>query len=169
MLIGVIAAISLAAVGVAVYVVHSGKKAEKQKYYDAAYKVLKEECLDLAIRNQNERMRAEQKLMLYLKWKDSEKQGYVFDPEKPVRIGRSPEQNDICIREGTVSSQHCVLFLYQGGLYLQDLNSRNGTLLKQGFSRHLVNGTEQVFSGDRIIVGSMTFQVTLFLFDMAYM
>lgn len=106
--------------------------------------------------------------MLYLKWKDSEKQGYVFDPAKPIRIGRSPEKNDICIRKETVSLQHCVLYLYQTGVFLEDLHSRNGTWLKQGLVKRQVRGAEPVFSGDKIIVGDLVIKVIIFTFDMAY-
>lgn len=168
MLIGIIAVIGIAIIGVIVYVAHANQKAEKQKYYDAAYKVIKEDCLNNAIRNRNEKIQSGQKLMLYLKWKDSEKQGYVFDPERQIRIGRSPESNDICIREETVSSQHCVLYLYQGEVFLQDLNSRNGTWLKQGLTKQQVQGARAVFSGDKIIVGDLAIKVTIFTFDMAY-
>lgn len=168
MLIGIIVMIGFAAIGIVIFVLHTGKKAEKQKYYDAAYKVIKEDCLNNAIRNQNERIQNGQKIMLYLKWKDSEKRGYVFDPLKPIRIGRSPENSDICIREETVSSQHCMLYLYQGEVYLKDLNSRNGTWLKQGLRKQLVQGVWPVFSGDKIMVGNLAIQVIIFTFDMAY-
>lgn len=168
MLIGIIVIIGIAVISVVAYVLHANRKAEKQKYYDAAYKVIKEECLNNAIRNRNEKIQSGQKLMLYLKWKDSEKQGYVFDPERTIRIGRVPEKNDICIREDTVSSQHCVLYLYQGGIFLKDLNSRNGTWIKQGIRKRQMQGTEPVFSGDSIIVGNLAIKVTIFTFDMAY-
>lgn len=168
MLIGVIVFIGIAAVGVSAYAMYANEKAERQKYYDAAYKIIKENCLNNAIRNQSEKIQQGQKQMLYLKWKDPEKQGYVFDPEKPVRIGRSPEKNEICIREETVSSRHCVLYLYQGGLFLQDLNSSNGTWIKRGLSKRRIQGIEPVFSGDKIIVGSLSVKVTIFMFDMAY-
>lgn len=121
-----------------------------------------------AIRNQNEKIKNGQKMMVYLKWKDSEKQGFVFDPERTVRIGRNPGNNDICIREETVSLQHCVLYLYQENLFLQDLNSRNGTWLKQGLKKRLVQGTAPVFTGDKIIIGGLKIEVTIFSFDMAY-
>lgn len=168
MLIGIIVVIGIAVVSVIAYVLHANRKAERQKYYDAAYKVIKEECLDNAIRNENAKIESGQRLMIYLKWKDSEKQGYVFDPAKPIRIGRSPEKNEICIREETVSSRHCMLYLYQGQLFLQDINSRNGTWLKQGLRKQLVQGAEPVFSGDKIIVGNLAIKVTVFIFDMAY-
>lgn len=169
MLTGIIVCIGIAVCGVILYVIYFNKKAETQKYYDAAYKVMKESCLNHAIRSQTGRRQQGQKLMLYLKWTDGEKRGYVFDPERTVRIGRDFENNDICIREETVSSRHCVLFLYQGALYLRDMNSRNGTWLKRGLGKRQVQGTAPVFSGDKILVGDLAIKVTVFTFDMAYM
>lgn len=169
MLIGIIIVIFIAVTNVIIYVIHANKKAEKQKYYDAAYKIIKESCLNNAIRNQSEKQQNQQKYMLYLKWKDHEKQGYVFDPEKPVWIGRNPEVNDICIRENAVSSQHCVLFLHDERIFVKDLNSRNGTWIKRGLSMQQITGTTTVFSGDRILVGNLKIEVTVFVFDMAYM
>ena len=48
------------------------------------------------------------------------------------------------------------------------MNSRNGTWLKQGLKKRLVQGVVPVFSGDKIIVGSLAIKVTIFTFDMAY-
>ena len=84
MLIGIIVVICIAAACVAAYVIRAVKKTEHQKCYDAAYKVVKEECLNNAIRSHSERQKNRRKQMLYLKWKDGEKQGFVFDPEQPV-------------------------------------------------------------------------------------
>ena len=169
MLIGIIVVICIAAACVAAYVIRAVKKTEHQKCYDAAYKVVKEECLYNAIRSHSEWQKNRRKQMLYLKWKDGEKQGFVFDPEQPVRIGRDLQNNEICIREGEVSSRHCVLYLYQGNIFLKDLNSSNGTWIRQGLSRRRVQGVRPVYSGDKIIVGNMTIQVTIFIFDMGYM
>ncbi len=169
MLIGIIMVICIAAAAAAAgYIIHANRKAETQKYYDAAYKVIKEGCLNNAIRNKNEKIQNGQKMMIYLKWKDSERQGYVFDPKHPIRIGRIPDDNDICIREETVSSHHCVLYLYKGQVYLRDLNSRNGTWLRQGIRKRRIEGAEPVFSGDVVIVGKLAVRLTIFSFDMAY-
>lgn len=169
MLVGIILVICVAIIGTIIFAVRASEKAEKQKYYDAAYKILKEECLNQAICNNGQVAEAGEKLMIYLKWKDYEQQGYVFDPDKPVRIGRDPEQNDICIRDNTVSFNHCMLFSYEGGLYLKDLNSSNGTWLKRGLFSQLVTGVVLVLSGDKITVGGLTMRVTVFEFDMSYM
>lgn len=169
MIIGITVLVIAAVCGAAVFVTRAARQAERQKYYDAAYKILKEECLDNAIRNRNGSMQNTRKIMLYLKWKDTEKHGYVFDPEKAVWIGRDPQTSNICIREGTVSSRHCVLYLYQGTVYLEDLQSGNGTWIRQGFRTRRVQEPCPVFSGDRIMAGSLVIRVTLFEFDTAYM
>ena len=168
MIIGITVMIIAAVCGAVIFITRAARQAERQKYYDAAYRILKEECLDNAIRNQDKRMQNARKVMLYLKWKDMEKHGYVFDPEKPVWIGRDPQTSNICIREGTVSSRHCVLYLYQGTVYLEDLHSRNGTQIRQGIRTRHVQEPCPVISGDRIIVGSLVIRVILFEFDTAY-
>lgn len=169
MLVGIILGICTAVIGVIAFVLRAGKKAEQHRYYDAAYRMIKEDCLNDAICNKGQKSRREEKLMVYLKWKDYERQGYVFDPGKGVRIGRDPDKNDICIREATVSSRHCMLFLHQGSVYLKDIHSSNGTLLKRGLTSVPVQGTVGILSGDKIIVGGLAIRVTLFKFDMTYM
>ena len=82
MIIGITVMIIAAVCGAVIFITRAARQAERQKYYDAAYRILKEECLDNAIRNQDKRMQNARKVMLYLKWKDTEKHGYVFDPEK---------------------------------------------------------------------------------------
>lgn len=169
MIIGITAFIIVSVCGAAICIIRAAEQAERQKYYDAAYKILKEECLDNAIKNRNSKMQDARKLMVYLKWKDTERQGYVFDPADGVWIGRDAQTNNICIREGDISLRHCVLYLYQGTVYLEDLHSRNGTRIRRGIRTRRVQEPCPVFSGDRIMVGDMVIRVTLFKFDTAYM
>lgn len=168
MLIGVITGIAAAACAVAGYIVWSSRRAEIQKYYDAAYKIIKEDCLNQAISRREVKQEAGQKVMVYLKWKDRQKQGFVFDPAKGVRIGRTPEENEICIREAAVSARHCILYLAGGQLAVQDFQSANGTWIRRGLRKHAVQGAELVYTGDKILVGSLKIKVTVFTFDMAY-
>lgn len=164
----VLTAAVLAAGGAAAYVIQSSRRAEMQKYYDAAYKMIKENCLNNAIRNQSAPVYGGLKIMVYLKWKDRQKQGFVFDPEQGIRIGRSPGDNEICIRDGAVSGQHCVIFVSGGQLAVQDLNSANGTWIRRGFKKRAVETAEFLYSGDRLAVGTLKMKVTVFTFDMAY-
>lgn len=152
----------------AVYILINCRKAEMQKYYEAAYKMIKEVCLANALKNQAPRESVGQKIMVYLKWKDKKKQGYVFDPQQGIRIGRTPGMNEICIREQMVSGQHCVLYISENRLAVQDLNSANGTWICRGLKKHPVRGAEYLFTGDKLMVGGLKITVTIFTFDMAY-
>lgn len=155
-------------IGVALYIYRSSRRSEIQKYYDAANMMIKESCLNNAIRNQMVTNMTGWKIMVYLKWKDWEKQGFVFDPDAGIRIGRVAEENEICIREHNVSGRHCRIFMYNGQLILQDLNSTNGTWIKRGFRKKRVIWAEPLLSGDKILIGSIKITVTVFSFDMTY-
>ena len=78
----------------------------------------------------------------------------AFLTELPVTIGRGDEA-DICIRDTWSSRVHCRLDVRDGQLFVEDLNSSNGTL---------VNGVlmmdAALRSGDQITVGITTFRVT---------
>lgn len=160
--------IVIAVVSVVFYAITSSRKAEMQRYYEAAYRMIKEVCLVNALKNQMQKEYAGQKVMVYLKWKDGEKQGYVFDPQQGVRIGRTPNVNEICIKQQNVSGQHCILYVSEGILAIRDLGSTNGTWIKRGFGKHMVNEAEYLFSGDKILIGNLKITVTIFTFDMAY-
>lgn len=169
MMIVMIVVLAVAVTAVCLYAAVSSRAAEKEKMYDAAYKIMKEECLNQSIRVHRPKEGADLKIMLYLKWKDTQKQGYVFHTERAIRIGRNPKVNDICIRENSVSDTHCMLYNHQGQIVLEDLNSKNGTYIRRGLKKQLVQGRQYVYSGDQIVVGSQKISLTIFVFDMAYL
>ena len=138
---------------------------EQKKYYDAAYKMIKEQYLDDALRLQGGAMNTQfLKTMVYLKNMRGKRDGFVFDPEQGIYLGRNVE-NTLCIRDLKVSGHHCRLFLYNGYLYVEDMGSSNGTRLKQGRKIEPVSGSMPVVSGDRILFGDQDFKVILFNFD----
>ncbi len=145
------------------------RKKEQKKYYEAAYRMVKEVSLTKALRHYTPTGVREQKIMVYLKWKDTEKRGYVFAPENGIRIGRTPEANEVCIRNDSVSGSHCVLYLSNNRLAIQDLNSVNGTWIQRGFKKHEVQQMEYVCDGDILLLGGYKIKITIFTFDMAYM
>ena len=153
--------------GVILYVIKSANDAKKQKYYNAAYKMIKETCLNQAIKNHLTREMSGQMIMVYLEWKEGDSYGYVFNPVYGIRIGRDPEKNEICIRENIISSSHCKIYLTEGGLAIQDYGSINGTYLKRHFWTHKISGSEYLYSGDKIRVGNTKITVKVFTFDMS--
>ena len=66
-------------------------------------------------------------------------------------IGRTREA-DICIEDPSISRSHAKLSTVKSGLYLQDLNSTNGTFVNE----KKVTGMHQVSDGDKIRLGDTT-------------
>ncbi|MDO4617666.1 MAG: FHA domain-containing protein [Lachnospiraceae bacterium] len=169
MILVLIIGIAAASVLLVFLLLRAAEQARQDRCYAAALKVIKENSLNDALRNRTKQVKAGRKLMVYLEWRDAAKAGYVFDPDRNVRIGRIPELNEIAIRNGSVSKQHCVLFTYQDRVYLRDLNSRNGTFLKRRFSRRRVLESVPVLTGDRICVGGTEIRVRIFSFELTDM
>lgn len=81
-----------------------------------------------------------------------------------VRIGRSRTTNDVVISDASVSANHAVLTV-DSRIYIQDLGSLNGTILRKGDKDMDITHTEQaqrltgdtfvVEPGDRIVLGSV--------------
>jgi pSer/pThr/pTyr-binding forkhead associated (FHA) protein/Mg-chelatase subunit ChlD len=82
--------------------------------------------------------------------------------KRRVRIGRESKLNDVCIAEGTVSSQHAVIEYRDGCYYLRDLRSSNGTFIngKQMSDPDSVRET-MLKPGDRV-----RFDAYEFVFDL---
>ena len=149
------------------------KKTEKQKYYAAAGNIMREDFLNYSLRNavddgaNNQQPRME-KMMVYLKSRGGgQKQRFVFDPEKKIMLGRDGNSN-IFINDVRVSQQHCVIYSADNVIYLQDLGSVNGTVVRRGvFKRYRLTDGSQILlkTGDIIEIGGSSFKVCLFYFD----
>ena len=73
-------------------------------------------------------------------------------------IGRGAGNNIVISRDALVSRQHAVLLHISGKMYLQDIGSRNGTMLnsKRLQTFHMM----QLRTGDEICIGVTKFLVT---------
>jgi pSer/pThr/pTyr-binding forkhead associated (FHA) protein len=74
----------------------------------------------------------------------------------PFLIGRDPACQ---LRPGSrlVSSRHCVLFLRDGRLIVEDLNSTNGTLVDE----KPVRGEQALHGGELLTIGRLVFGVNI--------
>lgn len=66
-------------------------------------------------------------------------------------IGKSPAQADLCLTQSTVSRLHARIWEKKGAYYIEDMHSRNGTivegsLLEPGERRKLASGMQLVFA-----------------------
>lgn len=157
----------IAACTVTAIVLRRRRAADRARMRSAAV-LLRESQLNNAISREYGPDQGRQRFILELSWKDEAQRTYLFDPSTPVRIGRDPEKNQLCIRRDTVSSEHCLLVIYKGALTVQDLNSSNGTFIKRRHSRYRVSGRVYVKNGDRLEIGGLSIKVNCFLFDAAY-
>lgn len=175
--IGIISIIAILVIMAVTIVKMNSRKNERDKYYKAAGNIIREDYLNYCLVNTvgNEKVAPPngQKIMIYIKSGSGRtKNQFVFDPEKRVNIGRDPESNNIFINEAAVSMHHCSIVSEGAEVYIYDLNSTNGTVLKRGLFRNINlsggAGTE-LRTGDRVCVGSNIFKITLFYYDMVTM
>lgn len=156
-----------AVIGISVYM--GRKNNEIKKYYAAAAKIKKEESLTQRLGRSAQQTPPQDNVMVYLKWKSGEKQGYVFDPGAGIRIGRNRSGNQIMIQDKTVSGSHCCVFLYENQVYLQDMGSTNGTWICRMFWKTQVTQPYPLSSGDKFYVGDVKFQIKIFSFDATFL
>lgn len=144
------------------------KKNQVVKRQEAAYSILREEALDYALQQNGEKFRMDQKIMLQIKEKTFEIDS-VFDPEKSVTFGRAKE-NNIVLNSPTISGKHCRIIAQNGGVYLEDLHSSNGTMLKSRGKKVWLDGgqSRQIYSRDKVIIGGLEFTIFLFALDKRY-
>ena len=67
-----------------------------------------------------------------------------------LTMGRAPD-NDLIVEDRSISRNHARLNWKEGQLYLEDLGSRNGTLV----NGMRISGTQRVAPGDKVVLGSV--------------
>jgi pSer/pThr/pTyr-binding forkhead associated (FHA) protein len=83
-------------------------------------------------------------------------QGHTFPIGVITRLGRAAT-NSVIIEDAFASAEHARLSLRNGRWWLEDLNSRNGTLLNQD----RLNAPAIVASGDVIGIGEIQLRIDL--------
>lgn len=143
--------------------------------YRAAENIINEDLLNYSIRNHaihKDREPSKAKLMVCLKpMHTKEKDSYVFDPEKGIYIGRrrSDEKNMVYLNDIQVSKEHCVIYSYGERIYMKDMNSSNGSIVKRRFTRYsLAEGNVmELHDKDKLYIGSAVIKVFIFYYGIA--
>ena len=78
-----------------------------------------------------------------------------FDIFPSISIGRSPE-NIIIVPDPEVSRRHAVISLENGELYIEDLNSTNGTYIYDGKLFQPIKGKQKIDANSIIKLGNQT-------------
>lgn len=102
------------------------------------------------------------KLFLKVEFEDAKPYlGYLFDLSESVTVGRDRE-NKIIIRDDAVSRVHCKFYTMNGQVFVQDLNSSNGTTIRgKWFGKVKLQSQNMVsvVNGDRVVVGGYVMRV----------
>ena len=163
----------LAAAAILVAILVSRRQSEREKYLRAAKNLVQEEQLNYALHNSGAAAEPprSRRLMLYLCANTDPVQRFVFDPCRPVTIGRDP-QCSIFVQDPMLSQHHCRIQMQRGQVLLVDERSANGTFVQRGlFHRYRVLPDRPLVlcRGDKICVGTFCLKVKPILFDDALM
>lgn len=93
---------------------------------------------------------------LYLISEKSEKYPQIFIRDRILIVGKKRNQADIILDEAAVSRIHARLEYHQGGYYVMDLDSRNGTYLNG--LRLVPREQVQIRNGDRIAFANVRYR-----------
>ncbi len=88
---------------------------------------------------------------------------YVFNSDYPILVGRSVEENEICIQDPEVSRKHFQFYVYDGYLYVQCDSATNPVMIKHGLRKKYVEYgcSEPIYHKDIIEVGQTRMQAYL--------
>ena len=172
MIAAVIVGAAALAAGAAVFFVSYRRHEERARYYSAAKALVQSEILDYEIRNHATGKLiappSTRRIILYLRVHARPPQKYVLDPQKGILFGRDSAACDVLLNEAVVSQRHCRIQEQNGAVWLTDLGSANGTVLRKGLFHKVTLHSGQsvrVSSGDKLYLGRTRFDLTLFLFD----
>lgn len=152
---------------------------QKKKRNQAAFDILKEDALCNALTNpvltgrvEESRYQLEDKVMLQLLTKQAKKKvNYIFNPEKVITFGRNPKTSDVCLRDPLVSGTHCTIFKNEDKVWIKDMGSSNGTIVKRKRTRCVLENEEALELKDKDVfqIGEISFRVKLFYINRKYL
>lgn len=172
MIVAVLLSLAVVAAAVSILLVRYRRHEEQLRYYSAARALIQSEILDHEIRNETAgNSPAEptaRRQLLYLRAHTQPMKKYVLDPRRGILFGRDAQSCDVLLHEAVISEQQCRISEQRGAVWLTDLGSANGTVVRKGLFRTLrLRGGQSVRleSGDRLLLGSIRFDLILFFFD----
>ncbi len=80
----------------------------------------------------------------------------IAEIQNEYHIGRKAD-NDFVVDSPKVSGRHCILYIENGVVYVEDLGSTNGTKLNGS----LVHEKKQLKTGDILVIANKTYQVEI--------
>jgi hypothetical protein len=94
---------------------------------------------------------------------------YAFNINDSVIVGRGANECTVVINEPSVSRKQCMIFVENNNIVVQDLEAKNPTVYKNGFSKYKLGFREKIllFKDDILIIGGIKIRVLLVRGDAA--
>ncbi|WP_167955910.1 FHA domain-containing protein [Anaerosporobacter faecicola] len=179
----IVIGIGIACISFLLCMLRHRRRKQIQKRNQAAFDIIKEEALCNALVNpvldekqedqvQDKRYHLEDRQMLQLVTIQAKKKvNYIFSLEKIITFGRNPKTSDVCLKDPMVSGIHCTIFKNQQTVWIKDMGSSNGTIIKRK-GNYCVLGNEEAIelkNKDLLQIGEVTFRIELFFINKRYL
>lgn len=83
---------------------------------------------------------------------------FIISESQSLTIGRSTDKNSwVIIDDQTISSKHCKIYIIDDSVYIDDLNSTNGTYINK---KRIVQPT-RLHNQDKIQLGASEYTITI--------
>ena len=158
-----------------IYMVKSSGNAKRKKYCYGAEKLIRDDMLEYSLKNPfrggNPNPPSSKRLMLAVKTKAAgQKQTMVFDPLKPVYVGRDKD-NHIRLYNPGVSGRQAVIFYSDGKLWIKNTSSSHSFEVKKGLFNAVKTApgkTVRLKNGNVIRLSGSRIKVIIFIFDINF-
>lgn len=170
--------ISAAIVVIMSLIIHMRIKNRKKKLIQMAGDVIKYEVLEQALSRQDTVNRRPgmdlkgRRILLYfaIKQKNKKPLEYVLNPEKTITIGRNHADNDINLKDISVSREHCQIKIADAIPYVMDLGSANRTFVKHGRKKIAAEPGERIVlrNNDRLLLGKKEIKIKIIKYKEVY-
>ena len=152
------------------FIVHrKRKKSRETQTLQSLYKLMELRVLNRTLQNRisSEWAAAEEYRQLFIRIELLDTKPWMaclFAMDECVTIGRSRE-NKICIRDDSLSRMHCKILMQNNTLYLQDMDTTNGTKIKRGWFRKVTlqpGNVVELHKGDIIYAGHYRMKIATY-------
>lgn len=163
--------IAMVAIEMIILFMFNKKNREMHDCIKAASNIARDMLLEMMLRNpyapqaEHEKSIDLKNYICLMQTNSHTKHKYVYSLNSPVCIGRAKSKNQLILKDDLVSEYHCMIYMQQDGVYLRDLNSANGTIVKTGAAKsYLVsNGNSMLLqNGNKLVIGTMEYVIKLF-------
>ena len=150
----IILAIVLLAIAIVGIVYFFRARAKKKRELNDNILRMRHAALDEALRNPQINQSKAEGYIIRLEFEGMDRPPFLTEASKNINIGRAAN-NDLVLDDNNVSKHHCRIYVDAQGCFIEDLGSKNGTLVKQhGKITNLYSQKMRIEQGDYIIAGS---------------